>query len=73
MLAPPPGETYDSIHEPKLLPTITLEDEIYPEKVPLLTPAESETGTAVSAIEPTVSNSFYLTKLPKNLAPLLLV
>ncbi|XP_078159939.1 protein PIN-LIKES 6-like [Carex rostrata] len=56
MLAPPPGETYDSIHEPKLLPTITLGDEIYPEKVPLLTPAESETGTAVSATEPTLNN-----------------
>ncbi|KAF3331871.1 transporter YBR287W [Carex littledalei] len=56
MLAPPPGETYDSIHEPKLLPTITLEDEIYPEKVPLLTPAESETETAVSATEPTLKD-----------------
>lgn len=56
MLAPPPGETFDSINEPKLLPTITLEDESYPEKVPLLTPAESETKTAVSATLPTLKD-----------------
>lgn len=62
MLAPPPGETFDSISEPKILPTTTHEDESSPEKVPLLTPAESEMKTMNSENVTTVS-SFYLNKI----------
>ncbi|KAJ4817018.1 Auxin efflux carrier family protein-like [Rhynchospora pubera] len=56
MLAPPPGETFDSIHEPKLLPTKAYEDESSPEKVPLLTPADPERETVITAKVPTLKD-----------------
>ncbi|KAJ4793202.1 Auxin efflux carrier family protein-like [Rhynchospora pubera] len=56
MLAPPLGETFDSIHEPKLLPTKAYEDESSPEKVPLLTPADPERETVITAKVPTLKD-----------------
>ncbi|KAJ4753803.1 Auxin efflux carrier family protein-like [Rhynchospora pubera] len=56
MLAPPPGETFDSIHEPKLLPTKAYEDESSPEKAPLLTPADPERETVITAKVPTLKD-----------------
>ncbi|KAJ3699622.1 hypothetical protein LUZ61_003327 [Rhynchospora tenuis] len=56
MLAPPPGETFDSIHEPKLLPTKAYEDESSPEKVPLLTSTDSEKETVITAKVPTLKD-----------------
>ncbi|KAJ1699128.1 hypothetical protein LUZ63_007640 [Rhynchospora breviuscula] len=56
MLAPPPGETFDSIHEPNLLPTKAYEDESSPEKVPLLTPADPERETVITAKVPTLKD-----------------
>jgi hypothetical protein len=66
MLAPPPGETFDSIHEPKFLPT-THEDEISPEKVPLLTSADSEMKTVDSSNKTTVC-SIYFTRFRSSFA-----